>query len=254
MNLTILAPWLSPISALALLVTRDPTIASDMLLRPSEKERKYVPPASVEGAEGGIEEGRVILGHPDDWGGRDHLSWLSMWAGSQEVVQATLENLVQAIQLGRIKSLARISEKAPYQSVAPEAWAGATLAGSGGNPNQLQVVRFGPNSTRVVAPDLADILVNSADLLAECFSASIVQDSNEIVRTGVAGRPTSIHLISAEHRRRLKSDEAHDSVADESRYLASWLKKEHPFATPATPKTIENRIRAEHRQNHIRTK
>lgn len=254
MNLNILPLWVSPISALALLVTGDPTIASDMLLRPSEKERKYVPPASLKGAEAGIEEGRVILGHPDDWGGRDHLSWLSMWAGSQEVMQATLENLVQAIQLGRIRSVARSSEKESYQSVAPEAWAGATLVGGGGNPNQLQVVRFGPNSIRVVASDLTDILVNSADLLAECFSASIVQDSNEIVRTGVAGRPTSINLISAEHRRRLKSDEAHESVAEEARYLASWLKKEHPSAPPATPKTIENSIRSEHRQNHIRTK
>jgi hypothetical protein len=71
----------------------------------------------------------------------------------------------------------------------------------------------------------------------------------EILATGTPGRPTSMHLIRAEHRRRLDAGEAHHSVAEEARHLAAWFAAAHPNAPQPTPKTIENGIRATHRQH-----
>jgi hypothetical protein len=69
-----------------------------------------------------------------------------------------------------------------------------------------------------------------------------------IVSSGAAGRPSAMHLIRREHRRRLDAGEAHESLAAEARYLAAWLAQQHPMAPQPTTKTIENAIREAHRQ------
>ncbi len=74
----------------------------------------------------------------------------------------------------------------------------------------------------------------------------------EIVSTGAPGRPTSMHLIRPEHRRRLDAGEAHDAVADEARHLAAWFAEAHPKAPQPTAGTIANAIRAAHRQRASR--
>jgi hypothetical protein len=68
-----------------------------------------------------------------------------------------------------------------------------------------------------------------------------------LLRTGAPGRPTSMHLIRAEHSRRLAAKEACASVSAEASHLAGWLRAAHPAAPPVTPKTIENGIREAHR-------
>ena len=73
-----------------------------------------------------------------------------------------------------------------------------------------------------------------------------------IISSGAPGRPTSMHLIRSEHRRRLDAGEAHESLADEARYLAAWLARQHPAAPQPTPKTVENAIREAHRQRATR--
>ena len=65
--------------------------------------------------------------------------------------------------------------------------------------------------------------------------------------TGAPGRPTPIHLVVAEHRRRLDSGNAEISVTAEAKHLAGWLKLTHPKVPPLTPKTIQNKIGAGHR-------
>lgn len=82
------------------------------------------------------------------------------------------------------------------------------------------------------------------------------QDWNEgpIIRTGAPGRPTPIHLVIAEHRRRLGSGRAEDGVVAESERLAKWLKETHPSLPPLTSKTIRNNIAAEHRSAKLRPK
>jgi len=74
----------------------------------------------------------------------------------------------------------------------------------------------------------------------------------QIVSTGAPGRPTAMHLIKPEHRRRLDAGEAHESLADEARHLAAWLARQHPTAPRLTPKAIENAIREAHRQRATR--
>lgn len=80
------------------------------------------------------------------------------------------------------------------------------------------------------------------------------QDTGSIIRTGAAGRPTPIHLVKAEHRRRLISGTAQDSVTAESERLAEWLSQAHPNLPRLTPKTIRNNISTEHRAAKLRPK
>jgi hypothetical protein len=68
------------------------------------------------------------------------------------------------------------------------------------------------------------------------------------VATGAPGRPTSMHIVSVEHQRRLGSGEAALRVRQEAKALAEWLKKTHPVVPTLTAKTIENNIRATHRE------
>jgi hypothetical protein len=86
--------------------------------------------------------------------------------------------------------------------------------------------------------------------IAKCWPFPDVTEGNNktpVFRTGAPGRPTPIHLIVAEHRRRLANGEAEILVTAEAESLADWLKSTHPDVPPLTPKTIQNRIRAEHR-------
>lgn len=72
-------------------------------------------------------------------------------------------------------------------------------------------------------------------------------DEPSSIRTGAPGRPTPIHLVLAEHRRRLERDEAEQRVTAEAEHLAAWLKQTHPDVPSLTAKTIQNRIRSDHR-------
>ena len=68
-----------------------------------------------------------------------------------------------------------------------------------------------------------------------------------LTHSGMAGRPTAKHLCTAELERRAKAGTMCESVRAESRELHDWLQREHPKINPGTPKTIENNIRALHR-------
>jgi hypothetical protein len=46
----------------------------------------------------------------------------------------------------------------------------------------------------------------------------------------------------------LKDGVAATAVTEEAKELASWLGKTHPGLPKLTPKTIENKIRADHRK------
>jgi hypothetical protein len=73
-----------------------------------------------------------------------------------------------------------------------------------------------------------------------------------LISSGAPGRPSSMHLIRAEHQRRLDEGEAHESLAAEAGHLATWLAQQHPTAPQPTPKAIANGIRAAHRQRATR--
>jgi hypothetical protein len=65
--------------------------------------------------------------------------------------------------------------------------------------------------------------------------------------TGAPGRPTSMHLIRAEFRARLKRGESAGSITLEADALAQWLSQAHPRAVPVKPKTIRNQLANEFR-------
>jgi hypothetical protein len=95
---------------------------------------------------------------------------------------------------------------------------------------------------------LHGVRIKSAALAASPMPAA----APKIPSTGAPGRPTSMHLIRVEHRRRLDAGEAHESLAEEAKHLATWLAQQHPAAPQPTTKTVENAIREAHRRRATR--
>ena len=74
------------------------------------------------------------------------------------------------------------------------------------------------------------------------------EESNSVpLRSGAPGRPTSMHLIEQKFKERAKQGVLKPTLEAEAKFLASWLKKNHPNAHPATAKTIANRLRSRYR-------
>lgn len=67
------------------------------------------------------------------------------------------------------------------------------------------------------------------------------------LRSGAPGRPTSMRLIEMEFRRRCEQSLIKKRLSEEAALLSLWLKNTHPAAPPASAKTIENNLRADHR-------
>jgi hypothetical protein len=70
-----------------------------------------------------------------------------------------------------------------------------------------------------------------------------VEVKTKIYKTGVAGKPTSLHIVEPEAERRLAAGEYPETLAAFSRDLAAWLKDTHPEAPSMTEKTICNVFR-----------
>lgn len=68
-------------------------------------------------------------------------------------------------------------------------------------------------------------------------------DPEPIYRSGAPGRPTSMHLIEAEMRKRADRGELQKSMLAEFESLSKWLGEKHPRAHPTKSKTISNNLR-----------
>ncbi len=67
--------------------------------------------------------------------------------------------------------------------------------------------------------------------------------SETIYKTGVAGKPTSWHLVEAEVRRRWNSGEGHErSTIEWAREMDQWLTQSHPSAPPLKEKSLKNHL------------
>ncbi len=75
-----------------------------------------------------------------------------------------------------------------------------------------------------------------------------VEAPKPLSKTGAPGRPSSMHLIEAEHQQRWARGEALSGVAAESRALREWFVNKYSTAPPPSSLTIENRIRIEHKR------
>ena len=68
-------------------------------------------------------------------------------------------------------------------------------------------------------------------------------------KTGAPGRPSGMHLVRGEHKRRRETGESESGVRDEAEALRVWYKSQHPGLPNLTAKTIENTIRLEHKRH-----
>jgi hypothetical protein len=66
-------------------------------------------------------------------------------------------------------------------------------------------------------------------------------------RTGLPGKPTSMHLIRAEFSARAERNETKKTLTQEANALSAWLTTVHPTAPRAGHKTIANALREEFR-------
>jgi hypothetical protein len=70
----------------------------------------------------------------------------------------------------------------------------------------------------------------------------------EPYKSGGQGRPTAMHLIEAEMRRRGENGELASELTKEAKHLSVWVGRAHPAAPRTTPKTIQNKLGAVYRQ------
>jgi hypothetical protein len=84
--------------------------------------------------------------------------------------------------------------------------------------------------------------------------AKSVTPTVDPIKTGAPGRPTPMHIVIAEAKRRIESGEALRELAKESRYLAAWWndgersKYDGPPSSLASG-TIENHVRVLRRRD-----
>jgi hypothetical protein len=95
----------------------------------------------------------------------------------------------------------------------------------------------------------AIIISNLDDLQRERVLKSLDGDVDiKPGATGTPGRPSSMHIIETEFQRRAVEDSLASSLAAEANFLTAWFKQKYPDYPPITPKTIENRLRAQFRE------
>jgi len=79
-------------------------------------------------------------------------------------------------------------------------------------------------------------------------SGGIASDCRATYRTGLAGKPSSWHLIESECRRRYQAGERYpnkagrEMSAEWARVLGAWLSQNHPDAAPVTQKALSNKL------------
>lgn len=66
--------------------------------------------------------------------------------------------------------------------------------------------------------------------------------------TGSPGRPSHMHFVVSEFRRRVQAGQLEPSLAREAATLEAWFEANHPDKQPLTAKTIENKLRKDYRQ------
>lgn len=71
----------------------------------------------------------------------------------------------------------------------------------------------------------------------------LADQSVDPYRTGGPGRPTVMHHVEREMRRRADAGESQDTLAAESSDLAAWVGTAHPTAPKPTARSIETQLR-----------
>jgi hypothetical protein len=99
----------------------------------------------------------------------------------------------------------------------------------------------------------AAILAQNPSLRIYCGARPLVKDEHVEVlfpqtlydvpqRSGAPGKPSSMHIVLNEHKRRHDAGETASSREAEAEALEAWLKSAHPAAPKATAKTIRGNL------------
>jgi len=67
-------------------------------------------------------------------------------------------------------------------------------------------------------------------------------ETPDLGRNGAPGRPSYMHLVEAEFKRRCDAGRLEPSLTKEAAALAAWFKAAHPLVRPYTPKAIYNKL------------
>lgn len=65
--------------------------------------------------------------------------------------------------------------------------------------------------------------------------------------TGAPGRPSGMYLVRQEFERRRDSRSLKVTLGEESEFLSSWCRKNHPDRPCPSPKTVKNNLRDDYR-------
>jgi len=102
---------------------------------------------------------------------------------------------------------------------------------------ELQVVKG--SDAKAVAPSVP-VLTTPNEQEFEPPAAAVPAGSH---RSGGAGRPTSMHLVEAEMKRRHDNGLTLATLKAEGEALAAWLREDHPTEPRLTAKAIKNSLR-----------
>ena len=159
--------------------------------------------------------------------------------------------LLTALRAGQLTAHGKPDGREP-RAMEPRDWRGLILREQQpGTLIALPAKDIGQCWSNVTLPQKVVVALWPAQV-AESIMRTIPEVSD---RTGVAGRPTSRHLVIAEYLRRYEAGVALTAIGEEARALEAWLPSRHPGLARMTARSIESAIRPEfRRRNPLRTK
>lgn len=195
-------------------------------------------------------DGPIYKGYLLESRRRTNLIWLTVSLSYDAVAEPQNKNLLtaseaeeqlwKALKRGQLHATGRPAKGGARVPIPDYEWNDLVAA----EEKERDVVRDGQISSN----GYNDVMVRRSAVM------SVWPGSHEliVVATGSPGRPTSMHLVAAEHKRRLVNGLAERGVRAEAKVLEEWLKQTHPKAPTLTAKTIENNIRTAHRTQKTR--
>ena len=100
------------------------------------------------------------------------------------------------------------------------------------------------------AREIVDVRVLRTEVESRWPAAAASGRPAAVATSGAPGRPSSMHLVEIEYRRREQGGLVGNSLKAEAAILAAWLRRSHPAMPPAGAKAIENHLRHEFRGRH----
>jgi hypothetical protein len=112
---------------------------------------------------------------------------------------------------------------------------------------KLQVVKGSDAKAAAVAPSVPVLATPNEQGSAPPAASPATDAPAGPHRSGGVGRPTSMHLVEAEMKRRHDDDLTLATLQAEAEALAAWLREDHPTEPRLTAKAIRNSLHQRYR-------